>query len=270
MTENILSIERVTKRFGGLIAVNEVSMEVRRGSIYALIGPNGSGKSTLLNVVNGLYRDDGGQILFDGKKINGLPPYEIARLGIGRTFQNIRLFPSMTVLENVMVGQHFRNTAGFMPALLKLPKAREMEHSFREKAIQALEFLGLGDMLNFESTGLPYGQQRMLEIARALVMEPKLLLLDEPAAGLNPTETSTLMKRIRQINEQGITILLVEHNMRFVMDISEAITVLDFGKVICQGTPDVVKNDHRVIEAYLGDDAEIDFSVLDTFSEVAQ
>ena len=258
MDDKILQVKNVTKRFGGLVAVSEVSMEVSRGSIHALIGPNGSGKSTLLNVINGLYRLTAGEIVFDGKRIDRLNPHDIARLGVGRTFQNIRLFPSMSVVQNGMVGEHFHSKAGLLPTLFKTPNARMEERSMRKKTEKALDFLGLSDVMEWESTSLPYGQQRMLEIARALVMDPQILLLDEPAAGLNPTETVTLMNRIRQINEEGITILLVEHNMRFVMDISDWITVLDFGRVICQGNPEKVKNERCVIEAYLGENTNLD------------
>jgi len=270
MDDRILKINNVTKKFGGLVAVDDVSMDIRRGSIHALIGPNGSGKSTLLNVINGLYRLTSGEVLFEGQKINGLLPHQVSQRGIGRTFQNIRLFSSMSVLQNCMTGEHYRLNAGFLPSLFGTANAEKAETSMRESAQKSLEFLGLGDFLDWEATSLPYGQQRMLEIARALVMEPKLLLLDEPAAGLNPTETDILMQRIRQINEQGITILLVEHHVRFVMEISEQITVLDFGKVICQGDPDMVKCEPCVIEAYLGEDTDLDFDEIEEVNEVNQ
>lgn len=268
MSDIILNVQNVTKRFGGLTAVNEVSLQVREGSIHALIGPNGSGKSTLLNLINGIYRLDGGQIHFNGSRIDGLAPYQVARLGIGRTFQNIRLFHHLTVLQNVMVGQHYRYGVGFLPTVLKTPFARQREKELTQKALETLEFLGLKDAADVGSIHLPYGQRRMVEIARALVMEPRLLILDEPAAGLNPTETITLMERLRQINKRGISILLVEHNMRFVMDISESITVLDFGRVICEGNPDYVKGDSKVIEAYLGSQNNYEFA--ETSREVAQ
>lgn len=270
MNDTILKIENVTKNFGGLVAVNNVSMNIRRGSIHALIGPNGSGKSTLLNLINGLYRLTSGEILLDGRKINGLLPHQISQLGIGRTFQNIRLFSSMSVLQNCMVGEHFRSDSSFLPTLFGVRSARRAEAKMCESAEKTLEFLGLSQYMDWEATSLPYGQQRMLEIARALVMEPKVLLLDEPAAGLNPTETAILSSRLRQINDQGITFLLVEHNMRFVMEISEDITVLNFGKVICQGNPEKVKNEQCVIEAYLGENTELDFDETESVSEVTQ
>jgi branched-chain amino acid transport system ATP-binding protein len=252
MSECLLNVENSTKRFGGLVAVNEVNLKVRTGSIHALIGPNGSGKSTLLNLISGIYRLDSGQIVFGARKLSGLAPYQIARQGVGRTFQNIRLFRRLSVLQNVMVGQHFRNRTGLFANIMKTGPARRKEGELAQVALAKLKFLGLDDVTSTPSTSLPYGRQRMVEIARALVMDPQILLLDEPAAGMNPTESAVLLDRIRRINGQGITILLVEHNMRFVMSISERITVLDFGKVIAEGTPDEISCNPKVIEAYLG------------------
>ncbi len=270
MNDTILKVQNVSKKFGGLVAVSDVSMDIRRGSIHALIGPNGSGKSTILNLVSGLYKLTSGEILFEGQRINGLMPHQVSQQGIGRTFQNIRLFSSMSVLQNCMVGEHFSTNVGFLSTLLGTATAGKAEAKMRQRAIKSLEFLGLGQFLDWEATSLPYGQRRMLEIARAFVMEPKVLLLDEPAAGLNPTETLALSDRLRQINDQGITIVLVEHNMRFVMEISKEITVLNFGRVICEGIPDKVKCEECVIEAYLGEDTDLNFEEIEQISEVTQ
>lgn len=254
MREVFLQTSEVIKRFGGLCAVNSVSLEVEEQNIHALIGPNGSGKTTLLNLISGLYRLNGGWIQFAGKQLNGLPPYAISRLGIGRTFQNIRLFQELTVLENVMVGQHYRNDAGLLPTILLLQKARQTESDFYDKAMAALAFVGLDNIADSDVKRLPYGKRRLVELARALAMQPQLLMLDEPSAGLNPTETVELMECIRAINKQSITILLVEHNMRLVMGLANRISVLDFGRKIAEGTPEEIRNNQDVIEAYLGAD----------------
>ena len=254
MKETLLQIVDGLKRFGGLCAVNNVSLEIEKESIHALIGPNGSGKTTLLNLISGLYTLSGGNIFLEGKQLNGLPPHLISRLGVGRTFQNIRLFHELTVLQNVMVSQHHLNQAGLLSTLLLSQKARQTEKDFREKAMESLDLVGLGDLADLYVSGLPYGKKRLVELARALAMQPQLLMLDEPSAGLNPTETLELMERIRSINQQSITIFLVEHNMRLVMGLANRITVLDFGRKIAEGTPDEIKNNPAVIEAYLGSD----------------
>jgi branched-chain amino acid transport system ATP-binding protein len=253
----------MTKHFGGLTAVNKVSLSIEQGAVHSLIGPNGSGKSTCLNLINGLYPLDGGTIELEGKRVNGLRPHRIAQMGISRTFQNIRLFENLTVLENVMVGQHHRYDAGFMATVLRAARAKETEQRFREKAEETLAFLGLAPYARVPATSLAYGQRRMVEIARALVMEPKVLLLDEPAAGLNSTEILTLSEQIKTINSRGITVLLVEHNMRVVMAISDYITVLDFGSKIAEGLPAEIQNNERVIEAYLGDIESFDQLLYD-------
>ncbi len=263
MSNYILRTNRITKHFGGLTAVNEVSFAIERGTVHSLIGPNGSGKSTCLNLINGLYQLNGGEIELDGEPLNGLKPHKRAQLGIGRTFQNIRLFENLTVLENVMVGQHHRYDAGFMATILRTARATQAEEGFREKALETLDFLGLAQYANVPATSLSYGQRRVVEIARALVMGPKVLLLDEPAAGLNPTEIITLREQIATINSRGITVLLVEHNMRVVMAISDRITVLDFGKKIAEGLPAEIQNNERVIEAYLGDVKSFDQLLYD-------
>ena len=270
MDDTILKVQNVTKKFGALVAVGDVSMDIRRGSIHSLIGPNGSGKSTLLNLISGLYKVNAGNIYFDDQQITGLMPHEVSQLGIGRTFQNIRLFSSMSVIQNCMVAEHFRTKNGFLSTLLGTSSSRKSEVMMYESAKKSLEFFDLDHLADWEATSLPYGQRRMLEIARALVMKPKLLMLDEPAAGLNPTETATLAKWLRRINDQDITIILVEHNMRFVMDISDEITVLNFGKVICQGNPEKVKCEECVIEAYLGEDAEMAFDEIEKINEVTR
>ncbi len=254
MTEVLLQISEVVKRFGGLCAVNKVSIDVEENRIHALIGPNGSGKTTLLNMISGLYPFTEGTIHLANKQINGLPPYAISRLGVGRTFQNIRLFHELTVLENVMVSQHHLNKVGLVSTLILSQKARQTEKNFHDKAMEALAFVELDGIANSYVGGLPYGKRRLVELARALAVQPRLLMLDEPSAGLNPTETVELMDRIRSINQQSVTIFLVEHNMRLVMGLAERISVLDFGKKIAEGVPDEIKNNKAVIEAYLGSD----------------
>jgi branched-chain amino acid transport system ATP-binding protein len=250
---NILELHGVTKQFGGLVAVSAVDLEVPQGSIFSVIGPNGAGKTTLFNCISGFYRPEAGRIIFDGVSLVGLRPDQIAALGIARTYQNIRLFGRMTAIENILVGQHSRLKSGLAGALFRLPRTRREEQEALDKAHQLLDFVGLSGYGDMFAHNLPYGQQRRLELARALASEPRLLLLDEPAAGMNPRETEELMAFIRRIRDElHLTILLIEHDMRVVMGISDIVAVLDFGEKICEGTPQEVRCNPRVIEAYLG------------------
>jgi branched-chain amino acid transport system ATP-binding protein len=248
----LLEVRGLVKRFGGVTAVNALNMTVRAGDIHALIGPNGSGKTTTLNVISALYRSDGGSIRFDGGELAGLPAHAIARLGVARTFQNIRLFGELSVIENVMIGRHVRTRVGFVGALLPGGATAREERETRERAHDLLRFVGLDQVAGASARSLPYGDQRRVEIARALASEPRLLLLDEPAAGMNPAETDTLVALLRSIRERGTTLLLIEHDMNLVMSVSDRITVLNFGQHIAEGPPAEIARNPDVITAYLG------------------
>jgi branched-chain amino acid transport system ATP-binding protein len=254
--KKVLEVDGITLQFGGLVALDDVSFDIAEGEILGLIGPNGAGKTTCFNAVTGVYRPTRGDIRFNGASIVGKKRFEITQMGVARTFQNIRLFRSMTALENVLVGADARHRTGLFSALFRLPRHRREEADGHDRAMQLLRFMGIDRQADELAANLSYGDQRRLEIARAMATDPKLICLDEPAAGFNPAEKATLMELIRKVRDQGYTVLLIEHDMRLVMGVTDRIVVLEFGRKIAEGTPSEIRDNPAVIAAYLGVDED--------------
>jgi branched-chain amino acid transport system ATP-binding protein len=254
---SLLRVEALGKKFGGVNAVDDLSFDIQAGAVHSIIGPNGAGKTTLLNLLTGVYQPSAGRIVFEEQDLTGCAPHDYAARGIGRTFQNLQVFFNMSALENVMVGRYLHERCGLAAALLRTRRLRRAEQACREEAAEVMRYVGLGDYLSVEADAMPYGALKRLEIARALAAEPKLMLLDEPAAGLNPTEALELDGLIGRLSERGVTVVLVEHNMRLVMGVSDHILVLDYGRKLAEGSAQAVRSDPKVIEAYLGSDVAL-------------